>query len=84
MQAYELNAAVTEDGQIEWPTFQLPPKLPYPPTVKVFILVPESDESNDALPDVEENFSEESFKRSWQQAISSDVVPFNLDKLHSD
>lgn len=75
MKAYELNATVTADGHIELPEFQLSPTLPHPTTVKVIILVTESDESDSELPEVEENFSEESFKRSWQQAISGDTVP---------
>ncbi|MEM7796287.1 MAG: hypothetical protein AAF579_17765 [Cyanobacteria bacterium P01_C01_bin.118] len=75
MKAYELNATVTADGHIELPEFQLSSTLPHPTTVKVIILVTEVDESQNDSSDVEDNFSEESFKRSWQQAINGDTVP---------
>jgi len=78
MKAYELSATVTADGQIELPDFRLSSSLNRPETVKVIILVEESDEANELESDESgEHFSEESFKRSWQQAITGDTVPLS-------
>lgn len=44
MKAYELNATVTADGHIELPDFQLSFPSERPKTVKIIILVAESDE----------------------------------------
>jgi hypothetical protein len=82
MKAYELNATVTDDGHIELPDFQLSPDAKLPTMVKVIILVAEPDETNNELTDIDENFSEISFKRSWQQAISGETVP--LSQLWED
>ncbi|MEA5534750.1 hypothetical protein [Crocosphaera sp. XPORK-15E] len=77
MKAYELTATVTPDGQIKLPDFRLSPTSSQPSTVKVIILVAESEENRDELDSLDENFSEESFKRSWQQAIAGDTVPMS-------
>jgi len=82
MKAYELSATVTADGQIELPNFRLSPSSNYPETVKVIILVSEPDELNDQSFEPDEQFSEESFKRSWQQAVTGDTVP--LSQLWED
>ena len=83
MKAYELSATVTEDGQIELPDFRLSSSSNRPETVKVIILVSEPDEAdNQESEETGEHFSEESFKRSWQQAITGDTVP--LSQLWED
>jgi hypothetical protein len=82
MKAYELNATVTADGHIELPDFQLSPTAEQPTTVKVIILVAEPNETNHAPTSVDETFSEESFQRSWQQALTGDTVP--LSQLWED
>ena len=82
MKAYELNATVTADGRIELPDFQLSPQSERPKTVKIIILVAEPDEENNETANLDESFSEESFKRSWQQAINGETVP--LSELWGD
>jgi hypothetical protein len=82
MKAYELNATVTADGHIELPDFQLSFPSGRPKTVKIIILVAEPDEKNDEIANLDENFSEDSFKRSWQQAINGETVP--LSELWED
>ena len=77
MKAYELNATVNADGQIELPDFRLSPIPSQPTTVKVIILISEPEESSNALATLDENFSEESFERSWQQAMIDDTVPLS-------
>lgn len=77
MKAYELTATVTDNGQIQLPDFRLSPTFSQPSTVKVIILVDEIEENKNELDSCDENFSEESFKKSWQQAITGDTVPFN-------
>jgi hypothetical protein len=77
MKAYELTATVTTDGQIELPDFRLSLTSSQPPTVKVILLVSESEENGNQLINLDENFSEESFKRSWQQAIAGETVPLS-------
>ena len=79
MKAYELTANVTADGKIELPDFRLSPTTSQPSKVKVIILVSESEEINDELVNIDDNFSEESFKESWQQAIAGETLP--LSKL---
>ncbi|MDJ0601933.1 MAG: hypothetical protein QNJ37_24220 [Crocosphaera sp.] len=74
MKAYELTATVTDNGQIQLPDFHLSPTSSQPSTVKVIILV---EENQDELDNLDENFSEESFKKSWQQAITGDTVPLS-------
>ena len=82
MKAYELTATVTTDGQIKLPDFRLSPTPLLPTTVKVIVLVSEADEVDDKLTNSDEEFSEESFKRSWQQAITGDTIP--LSQLWED
>lgn len=82
MKAYELNATVTADGQIKLPDFRLSPTPSPPATVKIIVLVSESDEGNDELLNPDEDFSEQSFRRSWQQAMTGDTVP--LSQLWED
>lgn len=82
MKAYELNATVTADGHIELPEFQLSSVPEHPSTVKVIILVAESEETSNEVINIAEKFSEESFKRSWQQAITGETVP--LSQLWED
>ena len=82
MKAYELNANVTADGKIELPDFRLSPNSPQPTTVKVIILVSEPEETNNQSVKLDDNFSEESFKRSWQQAMADETVP--LSQLWQD
>lgn len=77
MKAYELTANVTPDGQIKLPDFRLSLTSSQPPTVKVIILVSEPEESSNESVNLDENFSEESFKRSWQQAIAGETVPLS-------
>jgi hypothetical protein len=77
MKAYELTATVTTDGQIELPDFRLSLTSSQPPTVKVILLVSEPEENGNQLINLDENFSEESFKRSWQQAIAGETVPLS-------
>lgn len=77
MKAYELTAKVTADGQIELPDFRLSPTSSPPATVKVIVLVSEPDENPTELGDSPEEFSEVSFKRSWEQAIAGDTVPLS-------
>ncbi len=77
MKAYELTANVTVDGKIELPDFRLASTSPQPSKVKVIILVSEPEEINDELVNVDDNFSEESFKRSWQQAIAGETLPLS-------
>ena len=77
MKAYELTANVTADGQVELPDFRLSPTSPQPATVKVIILVSEPEETNNQSTQLDENFSEESFKRSWQQAMEDDTIPLS-------
>lgn len=83
MKAYELSATVNADGQIELPDFRLSSSSNRPETVKVIILVAEPDESdNQEHDEPDEHFSEASFKRSWEQAITGDTVP--LSQLWED
>jgi hypothetical protein len=77
MKAYELTATVTTDGQIELPDFRLSLISSQPPTVKVILLVSEPEENGNQLINLDENFSEESFKRSWQQAMAGETVPLS-------
>ena len=77
MKAYELTANVTADGQVELPDFRLSPTSPQPTTVKVIILVSEPEETHNQSTQLDENFSEESFKRSWQQAMEDDTLPLS-------
>lgn len=77
MKAYELTATVTADGQIELPDFRLSHNLPQPETVKVIILVAESEESDNESVKLDENFSKESFERSWQQATRNETLPLS-------
>ncbi|MDJ0903425.1 MAG: hypothetical protein QNJ55_31960 [Xenococcus sp. MO_188.B8] len=77
MKAYELTANVTADGQVELPDFRLSPTSPQPATVKVIILVSEPEETNNQSTQLDENFSEESFKRSWQQAMEDETIPLS-------
>jgi len=79
MKAYELTATVTADGQIELPDFRLSSSSQQPETVKVIILVSEAKESEDQSIKLDDNFSEESFKRSWQEAMTDETLP--LSKL---
>ena len=74
MKAYELTATVTDNGQIQLPDFRLAPTSSQPSTVKVIILVDEIEENQNELDTSDENFSEESFKQSWQQAMTGDTV----------
>ena len=74
MKAYELTATVTDNGQIQLPDFSLASTSSQPSTVKVIILVDEIEENQNELDTSDENFSEESFKQSWQQAITGDTV----------
>lgn len=73
MKAYELTANVTADGKIELPDFRLSTTSSQPSKVKVIILVSESEEISDELVNVDDNFSEESFKKSWQQAMAGET-----------
>jgi hypothetical protein len=76
MKAYQLTANVTADGKIELPNFRLSPSLSQSSTVEVIILVSESEEIiSDSV--LDENFSEESFKKSWQQAITGETIPLS-------
>jgi hypothetical protein len=75
MKAYELNASVTADGHIELPDFKLTPTSNPPSTVKVIILVAEPDEVENNAHAVDEDFSAESFAKSWQQAMNGETVP---------
>ncbi len=77
MKAYELTANVTADGQVELPDFRLSPTSPQPATVKVIILVSEPEETNNQSTQLDDNFSEESFKRSWKQAMEDDTLPLS-------
>jgi hypothetical protein len=77
MKAYELNATVTADGHIELPDFQLSFPSERPKTVKIIILVAEPDEKSNEIANLDENSSEDSFKRSWQQAINGETVPLS-------
>lgn len=78
MKAYELEATVTADGHLELPDFRLAPISNQPTTVKIIILVAEPNEtSNNESADLDETFSAESFKQSWQQAITGDTVPLS-------
>ena len=77
MKAYELTANVTADGQVELPDFRLSPTSKQPTTVKVIILVSEPEETNNQSTQLDENFSEESFQRSWQQAMEDDTLPLS-------
>ncbi|GBF81341.1 hypothetical protein [Aphanothece sacrum] len=77
MKAYELTANVTADGKIELPDFRLSPTSSQPSRVKVIILVSEPEENSEELVNVDEDFSEESFKKSWQQAIAGETVPLS-------
>ena len=77
MKAYELTANVTADGQIELPDFRLSPSTSQPSKVKVIILVSEPEEINDELVNIDDNFSEERFKKSWQQAIAGETLPLS-------
>ncbi len=77
MKAYELIANVTADGKIQLPDFCLSSTSSHPSTVKVIILVSEPEEINAQLSDLDDNFSEESFKKSWQQAITGETVPLS-------
>lgn len=74
MKAYELTATVKDNGQIQLPDFRLASTSSQPSTVKVIILVDEIEENQNELDTSDENFSEESFKQSWQQAITGDTV----------
>ena len=82
MKAYELEATVTDDGQIKLPDFRLSSSSSQPAKVKVIILIPESEENNNQSANLDENFSEESFKRSWQQAMADETLP--LSQLWED
>lgn len=62
MKAYELTANVTADGQVELPDFRLSPTSSQPATVKVIILVSEPEETHNQSTQLDESFSEESFK----------------------
>ncbi|MEM9276845.1 MAG: hypothetical protein AAGA80_28480 [Cyanobacteria bacterium P01_F01_bin.143] len=77
MKAYELTATVTADGQIELPDFRLSSSSQQPETVKVIILVSEPEESEDQSIKLDENFSEESFTRSWEQAMTDETLPLS-------
>ncbi|MDJ0576946.1 MAG: hypothetical protein QNJ65_17490 [Xenococcaceae cyanobacterium MO_234.B1] len=77
MKAYELTATVTDNGQIKLPDFRLSPTSSQPATVKVIILVSEPEENSNQSVNLDENFSEESFKRSWQQAIADETLPLS-------
>ena len=82
MKAYELEATVTDDGQIKLPDFRLSSSSSQPAKVKVIILVSEPEENNNQSANLDENFSEESFKRSWQQAMTDETLP--LSQLWED
>ena len=77
MKAYELTANVTADGKIELPDFRLSPNTSQLSKVKVIILVSEPEEINNELVNIDDNFSEESFKKSWQQAIAGETIPLS-------
>ena len=77
MKAYELTANVTADGKIELPDFRLSPTTSQLSKVKVIILVSEPEEINNELVNIDDNFSEESFKKSWQQAIAGETIPLS-------
>lgn len=77
MKAYELTANVNADGEIELPDFRLSPTSPQPATVKVIILVSEPEETRNQSVQLDEDFSAESFKRSWQQAMADETLPLS-------
>ena len=81
MKAYELEATVTDDGQIKLPDFRLSSSS-QSATVKVIILVSEPEDNNNQSANLDENFSEEGFKRSWQQAMDDETLP--LSQLWED
>ena len=77
MKAYELTATVTADGQIKLPDFRLSTNSSQPETVKVIILVSEYEENDSESVEIDENFSKESFERSWQQAMADETIPLS-------
>ncbi len=82
MKAYELEATVTDDGQIILPDFRLLSSSSQSATVKVIILVSEPEDNKNQSANLDENFSEEGFKRSWQQAMENETLP--LSQLWED
>ena len=74
MKAYELEAIVEADGKVQFPDFSLNSSFPELKTVKLILLIPESDSPEE---DPEDNFSAESFQRSWQQALSGNTPPLS-------
>lgn len=75
MKAYEVTANLTKEGKIDFPNFCLSSSASQTKTVKVIILVSEDEENTDELRiDSNEDFSAESFNKSWQQAMTDDTV----------
>lgn len=76
MKAYELNARVNADGELEIP--KLPLHLEQDTIVRIIVLVNESD-SDAQMADAtdETGFSTQSFQKSWQQAIKGDTLPLS-------
>ncbi len=70
MKAYELNAKVNADGELEIP--KLPLHLRQDASVRIIVLVDEADVANETD---ETGFSTQSFQTSWQQAMSGDTLP---------
>jgi hypothetical protein len=72
MKAYELNAKVNANGELEIP--KLPLHLQQDTVVRIIVLVNESNVADE--PD-ETGFSTQSFQKSWQQAVNGDTLPLS-------
>lgn len=72
MKAYELTAKVNADGELEIP--KLPLHLRQDASVRIIVLVNESDVANE--PD-ETGFSAQSFQKTWQQAVNGETLPLS-------
>lgn len=72
MKAYELNAKVNADGELEIP--KLPLHLQQDAVVRIIVLVNESDAADELD---ETGFSAQSFQKSWQQAVKGDTLPLS-------
>ena len=72
MKAYEFSTNITPDGKLELPKHLK--NLPHGPKVRVIVLVEELSDTEETDGEAEA-FSTESFRTSWQQAITGQTLP---------